>query len=181
MTVLGFGIAFAAPMRVSTGRARPGVDAAIDMSDPLPATSLKGVMRATATQLLGADDTRIGDVFGSPQRECRWEWSNAAPQTLWAPPQRATRIRVENHVATDDMLGCAEQTYTTAATFTVTAIDEPPDPELATHIAILTIAATATRALGAGRRRGTGWVHITSETHPVDAARIRTFLTGTST
>lgn len=178
MTELRFRIAFAAPMRVSTGRARPGVDAAIDMTDPLPATSLKGVMRATATQLLGASDPRVGQVFGSPRHECRWEWSNATAETPWAPPQRTTRIRVHNHVAADDMLGFAEQTHTTAATFTITAIDEPPGPELATHLAILTIAATATRTLGAGRRRGTGWVHITSETHPIDAARIRTFLTG---
>ncbi|MGW5440572.1 RAMP superfamily CRISPR-associated protein [Nocardia asteroides] len=179
MTELRFRIAFAGPMRVSSGRARPGVDAAIDMTDPLPATSLKGVMRATATRLLGATDPRIDELFGSSAQPSPWEWSNATPDTAWAAPQRATRIRIQDHVTTEDMLAVAEQTHTPTATFTVTT-----DHVLAavtSHVAVLSIAAGATRSLGAGRRRGTGWVHITCSSHPPDPELIRMFLTGGAT
>ncbi|MEV0359413.1 RAMP superfamily CRISPR-associated protein [Nocardia sp. NPDC050697] len=176
MTELRFRITFTAPVRVSSGRARPGVDAAIDMTDPLPATSLKGVMRATTTRLLGPGDPRIDAVFGSPRQPCRWEWSNATPDTEWAPAQRTTRIHVRDHVATEDMLAFTEQTHTPAAKFTVHT--EHTLPEETAHIAVLTVAAGATRALGAGRRRGLGWVHITCESHPPGPELIRTFLTG---
>ncbi|MBF6523066.1 RAMP superfamily protein [Nocardia farcinica] len=177
MTELRFRISFDAPIRVSTGRAGPGVDAAVDPTDPLPATSLKGVVRATATRLLGTDHRLIEAVFGSPRRESAWEWSGARTETVWTAPQRAARMQVVDHVAAHDMVALAEQVHTPAAIFTVTALADLPVPELDAHIGVLTIAATATRSLGAGRCRGTGWVHITCLNHPPTPERIRAFLT----
>ncbi|WP_280260084.1 RAMP superfamily CRISPR-associated protein [Nocardia abscessus] len=177
MTELRFRISFDAPMRVSSGRARPGVDAAVDPTDPLPATSLKGVVRATATRLLGTDHRLIEAVFGSPRQEGAWEWSAAVSETAWTAPQRAARIQVVDHVAAHDMVALAEQIHTPTAVFAVTALADLAAPELDAHIGVLTVAATATRSLGAGRRRGTGWVHITCLTHPPTADRIRAFLT----
>ncbi|WP_433678308.1 RAMP superfamily CRISPR-associated protein [Nocardia sp. CA-119907] len=181
MTELRFRIEFATPLRVSTGHAGPGVDAAIDPTDPLPATSLKGVMRATTIQLLGPDHPHVAAVFGSPAAACPWEWSNAAPVsgTIWQPPRRAARIRInEHHVADHDMLAVTEQTHTSAATFTIRDTGSLDDADHALHIAVLAVAGQATRSLGANRRRGLGWVHITCTTHPPGPEQIHAFLHG---
>ena len=49
---LEFTITFYAPFRVATGVAARGIDAPVDSNHPLPASSLKGVMRAAARDVL---------------------------------------------------------------------------------------------------------------------------------
>ena len=169
---LRFRIEFATPFRVSTGHAAPGVDAAVDSADPLPASSLKGVMRATAVDL-GVPEDLVKAVFGAPKRESPWVWSGAVAVDGWAAPQPVTRIALdEHHSARTDMLGTVERTAAGAAEFTVVqrarcAVgSEPESDALARHRAVLAIAGQATRSLGAGRRRGFGWVHIRCLTAP---------------
>jgi hypothetical protein len=83
-----------------------------------------------------------------------------------------------NHVAEDDMLGSAEQTLAGAATFTVARMGHVPAEDLALHLATLAISAQATRSLGANRRRGLGWVHITCQTRQPGPDQVRLLLTG---
>ena len=61
---LSFQVRFHGPFRVGTGHGREGVDAAIDPDDPLPASHLKGLMRASARKLLLPADSLLDEVFG---------------------------------------------------------------------------------------------------------------------
>ncbi|GAB1512569.1 RAMP superfamily CRISPR-associated protein [Actinophytocola sp. KF-1] len=178
MTTVEFRIAFAAPFRVSTGHARPGVDAGIDRDTPLPATSLKGLMRATAGQLLGEKHPLVAAVFGSVHAPSPWSWSDATPAgDGWRKPVIASRVRIgEDHVADHDMLGSAEVTQAAAATFSITQCGHLTDEALALHRALLAVAGQATRSLGANRRRGLGWVHITCTSDPPTEDTVRTLL-----
>lgn len=182
MIELQFRIEFATPFRVSTGHAGTGVDAAIDPTDPLPASSLKGVMRATAVTL-GASTALVGEVFGSRRRESPWAWGSARPvNDQWAPPQAITRIALDQHHSTTrDMLAVVERTHAGAAEFTITqrgACSSGSRAEadaLARHRALLLVAAQATRSLGGTRRRGLGWVHIrglTAQPGPAEVALV---------
>ena len=166
MIEIRFRVAFATPFRVASGYGAPGVDSTVDATDPLPASSLKGVMRATAVDL-GLDLDLIKQVFGSAKRESPWAWSGAVPVDSWSAPQTASRVQLdEHHTATHDMLAMAEQIVAGAAEFTVTqrcrcgdgSVDE--QQALDAHRALLSVSGQATRALGAGRRRGLGWVQI---------------------
>jgi CRISPR/Cas system CSM-associated protein Csm3 (group 7 of RAMP superfamily) len=175
--VLDFEITFLSPFRVSTGEAAPGLDATIDPVNALPATSLKGVMRATAAQLLGAEAPIIGEVFGSDQHPCLWHWSNACPLDKWADPVVAARVKIgETHTATRDMLALAEETHAPRATFRITATAwmEPEQREL--HGIVLAVAGQATRSLGAARRRGLGWISVSCSTITLAPSALQRFL-----
>lgn len=178
MTSVEFRVAFAAPFRVSAGHARPGVDERIDRDSPLPATSLKGLMRATAGQLFGEKHPLVAAVFGSPAAPSPWSWSEARPLgDVWKEPVIVSRVRIgEDHVADDDMLASAEVTQAGAATFTVTQHGHLTDDALALHRALLAVVGQATRSLGANRRRGLGWVHITCTSDPPTEDTVRTLL-----
>lgn len=180
---LRFVIDFLGPFRVSTGEAAPGIDATIDPCEPLPATSLKGVMRATAKRLLGERTPLVSAVFGAPGTPSPWHWSDA--EARWHRPQVTARVQLdrETHTASPDMLALAEETWAERAEFRVTRIGPltggsglAGDP--AVHVAVLAVAGRATRSLGAGRRRGVGWVHITCPDLALDRATVETFLSG---
>ncbi|MGH3692485.1 MAG: RAMP superfamily CRISPR-associated protein [Pseudonocardiaceae bacterium] len=173
-----FVIDFLSPFRVSTGQAAEGVDATIDTSDPLPATSLKGVMRATAKQLLGEHAPLVGEVFGDAKRPCRWHWGDAVPAgKQWAEPQITARIQIDlaTGTAKHDMLALAEETTAARAEFVITRMGLVDDMEL--HAAVLAIAARGTRSLGAARRRGLGWVSIMCPDVTLDRATVEKVLT----
>jgi len=180
---LRFVIDFLGPFRVSTGEAAPGIDATVDQSDPLPATSLKGVMRATAKRLLGEKAPLVTAVFGGAGTPSPWHWSDA--EARWHPPQITARVQLdrETHTANPDMLALAEETWAERAEFRVIRIGSlsggaglAGDP--VAHVAVLAIAGRATRSLGAGRRRGVGWVHITCPDLALDRATVEKFLSG---
>lgn len=178
---LRFVIDFLSPFRVSTGEAAAGVDATIDRRDPLPATSLKGVMRATAKQLLGEEAPLVGEVFGDAKRPCRWHWGDAVPiGEGWAPPQITARVQIDaaTRTATHDMLALAEETSAARAEFVITRMGPVDDVEL--HAWVLAIAARGTRSLGAARRRGLGWVSISCPDVVLDRAAVEKILAGRS-
>lgn len=183
MISLDFVIGFSGPFRVSTGHARPGVDSAIDLDNVLPASSLKGMMRATASRLLGLTDGRpdenaiVEAVFGSPRRPSPWHWIDAEPDGGWAAPTPASRIRIgPDHVVQHDMLGTVEQTRTEVARFAVDQRGHIDPSRIELHRVVLAIAARATRSLGADRRRGSGWVHIDCPSVDLDLAAVDMFL-----
>lgn len=174
---LRFVIDFLSPFRVSTGEAAAGVSATIDILDPLPATSLKGVMRATAKQLLGEQAALVGEVFGDAQRPCPWHWGDAVPTAGdWAPPQITARVQIDamSHTATRDMLALAEETTAARTEFVITRMAPVRDVEL--QAAVLAITARSTRSLGAARRRGLGWVSITCPDVVLDRAAVENVL-----
>jgi hypothetical protein len=171
-----FVIDFLSPFRVSTGQAAEGVDATIDTSDPLPATSLKGVMRASAKQILGEHAPLVGEVFGDARRPCRWHWGDAVPVgKSWARPQIAARIQIDAATGTAkrDMLALAEETTAARAEFVLTRMG--PVDDVGLHAAVLAIAARSTRSLGAARRLG--WVSITCPDLTLDRATVEKVLT----
>lgn len=57
-------IVFHGPFRVGTGLSAPGVRQSVDPADLLPASSLKGLMRASAARLLPARADVVDEVFG---------------------------------------------------------------------------------------------------------------------
>ncbi|MGJ7908500.1 RAMP superfamily CRISPR-associated protein [Actinopolyspora sp. H202] len=177
-STLRFDITFHTPFRVSTGHARDELDAAIDPELPLPSTSLKGLMRATAVKLLGKNAEIVGSVFGSPRHESPWRWSDAAPdENGWHRPKAAARLEIDRdtHTAKEDMLGVREQIGAEHAWFTVTERGFLDDETLRTHRLVLAVAARATRSLGADRRRGLGWVTISSDID-IERSDVETFL-----
>ncbi|MGW1677944.1 RAMP superfamily CRISPR-associated protein [Saccharopolyspora sp. NPDC002376] len=184
VTRLEFEILFHGPFRVALGQGGPGVHNTISRRDALPASSLKGVVRATAALLLGPDNPAVAEVFGSSRRPCPWHWSSPQPsireddqaRASWYAPMPTARVRIdrETHTAAEDMLAIAEQTGAESATFAVTQTARIDD--LAKHQDVLLVAAQATRSLGALRRRGLGWVGIACTSHEPDEATVRRFL-----
>ncbi|MCA1278259.1 RAMP superfamily CRISPR-associated protein [Saccharopolyspora sp. 7B] len=177
MNRLDFTITFHSPFRVARGEGGRGAHDTIDDTDRLPATSLAGVMRATATTLLGEQNPVLDEVFGSDAIPCPWRWSPARPLHGWQDSTPAARVRIdaETGSAQQDMLVFAEQTGAEQAEFHIRRFRHVAPERRDLHLAVLTIAAQATRSLGAWRRRGLGWVGIRC-THEPDEALVRTFL-----
>lgn len=172
MTVLSFTITFYSPFRVGTAYADDGVGTAVNLSDPLPADHLKGVMRAAAAELLGDHGhPALAQVFGSPRTPSPWAWSHATPDQPWTISRRH-RVTIDeaSHSAKKDHLVLAEQAWAPGARFTITRIAAISDEDTeAAHSALLRCAAAGVHGLGGWRRRGLGWVGIAPETRPVTA------------
>lgn len=165
MTTLGFTVTFHSPFRIGAAYASDGVGAALDRDDPLPADSLKGVMRAAATELLGKDHPAVSEVFGSPGRPSAWAWSSAIPSQQPKVDQRH-RVSIDpaKRAACKEALVLGQQAWMPTATFEVSRLGLFLSDGLteADHILILRCAAAGVHGLGAWRRRGLGWVGITS-------------------
>ncbi|MGW9307762.1 RAMP superfamily CRISPR-associated protein [Saccharomonospora azurea] len=178
MSTLEFEVRFHTPFRVSTGHARPGLDAGVDAHRPLPSSSLKGVMRATALRLLEPHTRVVHEVFGSSSIECPWLWHDAVPDNGWHQTRPAARVAVDSHThaAKPDMLAVTEQIGAETARFTIAQRHPLDKATLQTHRLVLAVAGQATRSLGADRRRGLGWVTITCTTEELDQAAVERFL-----
>ncbi len=165
MTVLSFTIRFRGPFHVATGTASAGLDRTIDRAIPLPASSLKGLMRAEALGALGFHPTVVDDVFGTHARPCPWAWSDAQFDTDSAPNvSRLARIRIHpglggQVVANHLMLG--EHCWADTAEFEIELIDPLSDVDVRRHTLVLRAAATSVLSLGGARNRGEGWVAVT--------------------
>ncbi len=167
---LSFQVRFHGPFRVGTGHGREGVDASIDPDDPLPASHLKGLMRASARGLLPRADPLLDQVFGARRDRgtSPWAWDSARPQSgSWhdVTVRNTVRISIDDDCGTavPDHLLVGAQLWPDVgfrATFTVTRAGAVPPTELPRHEALLRVAARATMMLGAQRRRGLGWVTI---------------------
>ncbi|WP_432902531.1 RAMP superfamily CRISPR-associated protein [Micromonospora matsumotoense] len=173
---LTFEISFHGPFRVATGRAGDGADSVIDREAPLPASSIKGVMRSAARDLLNLPAHLVEAVFGAAWQPSPWSWSDAAftgGATLsdgdggaGAEPLRVrARARIQiseaTHTVVDGALTVGEEILAHRAIFTVRRSGPVPADDLPRHEAVLTASARAVTALGGDRRRGLGWVSIT--------------------
>lgn len=164
-----FEIVFHTPFRVASGQAGDGRDTTIDPGTPLPASSLKGLMRSAARDLLALPPPWVDRVFGTGWQESPWSWSDATVTARHGgQPERRARARVRidpgsSTVVTGALL-IADEVLAARAEFTVDQSGWIEAARVATHQVVLLAAARAVTAVGGDRRRGLGWVSV----HPVE-------------
>lgn len=165
-----FTITFHGPFRVGAGAAIDGFDAPIDRDDPLPASSLKGLMRAEACDRLGLPDTVVNEVFGWKGRESPWAWEDGVPADPIITPMTKIKVGPRGKVARG-FVRFGEQMWANTATFVVEPRLSLDAERLARHRAVLVAAAHSVTSLGASRTRGEGWVSISADA-PLDLAAL---------
>lgn len=161
-----FTIIFHGPFRIATGAASDGLDATFDPANPLPSSSLKGLMRDQARQVLGIDEAIVDVVFGTPGAPSPWWWSDA--EIDFGPPSRDGAVRVRSQLqidqatftAADATLRTSGELWPSGAHFEVRERRPLPVGEESRHEAVLRASASAITALGSDRRRGLGWVSV---------------------
>jgi CRISPR/Cas system CSM-associated protein Csm3 (group 7 of RAMP superfamily) len=159
-------ITFHGPFRVAGGASSDGLDETYYAANPLPSSSLKGLMRAHAQHLLQLPGQYVTEVFGSDRIPSPWWWSDAAittmPDTQHGPHRIRTRIRIDpdSFTAADTAMQTASELWPGSAEFDVRRRGQVPAGRVALHEAILAASARAITALGSDRRRGLGWVSI---------------------
>ena len=177
MTVLGFTITFHSPFRVGSSYARDGVDAALDRHNPLPPDHLKGLMRASAADLLGLPPSQVDEVFGSRSTPSPWSWSSARADRDWDFSFRhRVEIDPESHSALKDHLVLSEQAWREQARFEVRRVGALAQAAAERLVLILRCAAAGVHELGSWRRRGLGWVGITPDGGPVATEEVAALL-----
>lgn len=171
---LTFTINFHGPFHVGSGVPSQGLDRVLDRQVLLPATSLKGLMRATAAEVLGMAPGTVNVVFGTfgpnvaQQSSGRriaspWNWGDARPEGP-VSIHRGARISVtEQGSAERGFLMLGENAWVRQASFTVSPTRQIPADALSTQRLVLRGSARAVTSLGGGRTRGDGWVTITDE------------------
>lgn len=167
MPALEFLVTFHGPFRVGTGTGRTGVDQtahrveAAGQVQVAPASTLKGVLRAAAGDLLPA--SLVDEVFGGRGGQCGWSWSGLTVPVGAVHARSRTRIEVSPETGTvaEDMLAVAEELVIDATgTFTVRRLGFVPMSQEAEtrHRAVLRVAAGLLDGTGGTRRRGLGWI-----------------------
>lgn len=181
---LEFTITFYSRFRVGAAYPLDGLDAVADLREPLPADHVKGVMRAEAARLLeiaSGEEVSVGGsgracqllscVFGTARNPSPWHWSEVLPKHGWAAPELRSRVRIdeETGAAQRDLLVMASATFAESARF---AVETESFTELGTPLdvqaALLRLAGRSVHHLGAWRRRGLGWVGLTTHPHQPD-------------
>lgn len=175
MRIIEVEISSHTPLRIATGRAQRGLDAVLDPRR-LPASSLKGVMRAAASEVLGLGEPVVSEVFGAPGSPSAWAWSDA---DLPDGPDKqiTTRVRIPIDATTGvavpgGMLHAEELWLDAPVSFTIEQIAAVDHAER--QSAVLAAAAMAVKGIGASRRRGLGWTtwRPTIDGKPVDAGSL---------
>jgi len=175
-------ITFHGPFRVSGGSSSDGLDDTYLAANPLPSSSLKGLMRAHAQHVLQLEDRFVEEVFGSRQAPSPWWWSDAAitinPETQNGPHRIRTRVRIDpdTFTAADTAMQTAGEFWPAGAEFDLRRRGPVPAARIPVHEAILAASARAITALGSDRRRGLGWVSIVPDT-PWDDTQQQLLLT----
>ncbi|GAA0543984.1 RAMP superfamily CRISPR-associated protein [Actinomadura livida] len=168
-------ITFHGPFRVATGVPREGLDVPVDKAGLLPASSLKGVQRAAARQLLPARADLVDEVFGggmgtSLHSPSPWHWTDAELDgTERIMPRARVAIDAATGTARNDHLMFGEEVWARTAVFEITQRAPLDGVTRRRHHVVLACSAAAVHALGADRRRGHGWVTLTPADPAVDA------------
>lgn len=162
MSSLDFTITFHSPFRIGGAYGTDGAQQSVETRDALPADSLKGLMRAAAVDLLGGQHALVGLVFGTHATPSPWAWQAAHPTGDWIPSIRhRVMIDTHSHSALSDHLVQGQQVWAERAHFVVDQVRYIPPAYLDDHHSLLRVSAGHVHGLGAWRRRGLGWVHIT--------------------
>jgi CRISPR/Cas system CMR subunit Cmr4 (Cas7 group RAMP superfamily) len=175
--VMRFTIEFHSPFRVGTGESSRGSDDAIDVNDPLPASGIKGAMRASATGI-GIDPALVDEVFGTAANASSWSWDGGSDwkwsgEDTQPQPRQQFRIRIDELSGTTEEGGLfnVEALWPTVCAFDIDRTGHVTDDRKSLHEAVLRTAARAIHSLGADRTRGFGWVTVTT-TQPNEPAVI---------
>lgn len=184
--MITFDMDFFGPFHVSTGVPSEGMDSPIDLTCPLPSTTLKGLMRAEAVERLGIKGRLVDEIFGRAttsstgdlQRSSpgAWQWSDATFARLTATPY--ARIAVDEHGLTrQGFLAFGMHAWASGGTFTVEPKWLLDARTVAQHSVILRACAASVSTLGGDRRRGSGWVSITAGPWtPADTLELRALM-----
>lgn len=162
-------ITFHGPFHVGTGTPAAGLDATVDHDALLPASSLKGVMRAAAQHDLKIPEALVAEVFGDPpdnsgsrRHPSPWTWTDAV--FTRADTTRSARIKLDERGRTErGFLLFGEQVWADTAGFTIEPLERLEPPALAQHRLLLRAALRAVTSVGAGRHRGQGWTTLRDE------------------
>lgn len=152
-------VVFHGPFRVSEGTGGQGVDQ-LAHRDRIPASTLKGVMRAAGHLRLGLDKPTIERLFGSTTSPAPWAWQDL---DLLAAQRRVTnraRIPIDpvTGVAARRGLFLAEEVWVPgAASFWIDAIGAA-ETRRREDAVLLAACAMAVKSFGSARRRGLGWI-----------------------
>lgn len=163
MICLNVSVALHTPTRIATGRAARGLDAVLD-PELIPASSLKGVMRAAATEILDLPAQTVLRLFGGPAGQASpWAWSDI--DLAGSNSVISTRVRVPldpvSGVAVEGGLFHAEELWVDQElSFTVHQVSETADPRV--DALLLAASAMSVKGIGAARRRGLGWTTMTA-------------------
>lgn len=157
---LKFVVKFYGPFAVSTGKAGRSADSTVDNERPLPETSLKGLMRAAAKQLL-IPNSAINEVFGEEGKGSSWNWG---PVSFVSQPVRQMRGRVsidsDTYTAKKRALAFEEQHWSASAAFDIQQLVPLDTRAVEQHAVVLMASAGAVHSIGKNRRRASGWVGI---------------------
>lgn len=174
---MNFEITFHTPFRVAAGHAGDGSDTTVERDELLPASSVKGLMRSAARDLLRFPRDWVGNVFGTAWQPSPWSWSDArVTGSSGAEPEvRArARIRIESGTSTvtSGALLIADEVLAASAEFSIDRTGWIESADAPVHEAVLLAAARAVTAVGGDRRRGLGWVTVTPAQPPWSQAHL---------
>lgn len=162
---LTFEVTFHGPVRVGRGRAGIGVDDTVDPDVIVPGSSLKGLMRAEASILLGSRKADlVGEIFGKERQASPWHWNDIRAASVADDLVRSgARIRVDNTTGTtvDGGLFSAEYRWPRTARFDIQRFTALTGKDRERHELVLWAAALSVHSVGADRNRGYGWVDVT--------------------
>lgn len=178
MTTITLTITFNTAFRIATGRAGEGADQVIDRDNPLPASSLKGVIRDAARQLLRptlksddewSDHPLVNEVFGwRGSQQSPWHFSDGELDN----PRYKSRVRVavgENRKVEPGAMFVGEELYASTASATLTRVRPLSDERADLHAALLHVASRLVDGIGSDRRRGLGWVSVSTDSTDIGA------------
>ena len=161
-------ITFYSPFHVATGTPSRGFDSTINPDDPLPASSLKGVMRANAARLLGSNHPLVESTFGKAGQPSPWSWGMA--KVAQHETIRRARIKLGvDGIIEDGLLMQAEVSSAPGAAFEIMQREYLDDVQRDRQVVLLSVAARAVRSIGSDRNRGYGWVKMSPQFGPVAA------------
>jgi CRISPR/Cas system CSM-associated protein Csm3 (group 7 of RAMP superfamily) len=157
-----FTIVFHGPFRVASGSPSDGLDAAYDAANPLPSSSLKGLMRDQAKRVLEIDAEVLDEIFGTAAAPSPWWWSDAVvdPSPAGGRVRSQLQIDPDTFTAVEKTLRTSGEVWPASARFEVRRRRAVPSGREPLHEAVLAASASAISALGSDRRRGLGWVSV---------------------
>lgn len=175
-------ITFHGPFRISAGHAGEGADHVIDKDNPLPATSLKGLLRDAARRVLPStigvgeswnDHRLVNEVFGwRGGQQCPWHFSDATSRETDVASRVQSRVRIRlknNRTVVPGAMFVAEELHIRQASAEITQRRPLSGEQRALHEALLHVSARLIDGLGSSRRRGLGWVSVATDATDLDA------------
>ncbi|MFT3861389.1 hypothetical protein [Micropruina sp.] len=187
MTALNFVVHFRTPFSITAAQSSDGIDARVDRDQLLPASSLKGLMRATALHDLYIRRSLVHQVFGRGFESRRsgdlgspWAWSDGEVDESMKVGRQA-RLKIVGEGRSDEgSLLISECVWADTAEFQVAQLRPIPADKIDDHRLVLRAAARGVTSLGHARRRGLGWVSIVDkqEWSVEDSGRLRELVGG---